>query len=229
MAQNYKLDIISPAFIASGVAIQAKGYLYRMLPDKGRRTEPEDYGLEGLEQLTLPGDSHTGEQPIDLSEEKWSGSGDYWLGRTVLTDLVVKVPEMGTMLLQDVAINVTAQKEIVRTALVGSDKEATGFKGTVKEYITQGDYQLTISVGIAAVDSDNRLLDQYPEKAMAAVVKALEVNEALEVSSVFLDIFEIRKIVVTNWTVKQMTYANRQTIEISAVSDSDYVIESTEY
>lgn len=157
-----------------------------------------------------------------MSETEWTGEGDYWLGRTVLTDMVVNVPDMGLLHIPDVAINVSLQKEIVKTALVGR-------KGTIKEYITQGDYQITMSVGVAAINDRNELIDQYPEQAMSMLRKVLETDTALEVGSAFLDIFEISRIVVTNFSVKQMTYANRQVVEITALSDSDYVIESTDY
>lgn len=221
--KKYDLKILSAAFVASGAAIQAKGYLYRMKPDKGRKTEGEDYGLDALPAMTQPSDTHgaAGER-IDMSETEWTGEGDYWLGRTVLTDMVVNVPDMGLLHIPDVAINVSLQKEIVKTALVGR-------KGTIKEYITQGDYQITMSVGVAAINDRNELIDQYPEQAMSMLRKVLETDTALEVGSAFLDIFEISRIVVTNFSVKQMTYANRQVVEITALSDSDYVIESTDY
>lgn len=82
---------------------------------------------------------------------------------------------------------------------------------------------------MAAINDRNELIDQYPEQAMSMLRKVLETDTALEVGSAFLDIFEISRIVVTNFSVKQMTYANRQVVEITALSDSDYVIESTDY
>lgn len=221
--EKYDLKILSGAFVASGAATQAKGYLYRLKPDKGRKSDLEDYELETLGAMPLPSDTHgVAGEPIDMSETEWSGDSDYWLGRTVLTDLVVNVPEMGLLHIPDVAMSVSLQKEIVKTALVGR-------KGTIKEYITQGDYQITMSVGVAAVNENHELIDQYPEQAMSVLRKVLETDKSLEVGSAFLDIFEINRIVVTNFTAKQMTYANRQVVEITALSDSDYVIESADY
>ena len=80
-----------------------------------------------------------------------------------------------------------------------------------------------------AVDENGKLLDQYPEQAVSTLRRALEVDEALTVSSMFLDVFEISKIVVTGFSAKQMTYSNQQTVEITAISDTDYVIQSTDY
>lgn len=64
---------------------------------------------------------------------------------------------------------------------------------------------------------------------MAQLREILERPEALEVSSAFLDLFGITHMVVTGFSAKQMTHANRQVIEITAVSDTEYVIESNDY
>lgn len=221
--QNYKFEIINAAFVASGVAIQAKGLLYRLRPDKGRNAQKEeDYKLGTLPGYALGGGTNEQGGTINKSEEEWSGSGDYWLGRTALTDLVIKVPGEGLLLMNDATVNVSLQKEVVKTSLVGRS-------GTIKEYITDGDYQLSISVGLVATDDEGRITDQYPERAMAQLREILEKPEALEVSSAFLDIFGITRMVVTGFTAKQMTHSNRQVIEITALSDTDYVIESTDY
>lgn len=221
--QEYKFELINAAFVASGAAVQAKGLLYRLRPDKDRDDQRnEDYKLGDLPGYAMPSGTGDSGSAINKSEEKWSGSGDYWLGRTELTDLVVKVPGDGLLLINDVSVNVSLQKEVVKTALVGR-------AGTIKEYITDGDYQLSMSVGMVAVDDDGRIIDQYPERAMAQLREILERPEALEVSSAFLDIFGITHIVVTGFTAKQMTHTNRQVIEITALSDTDYVIQSTEY
>ena len=212
--QEYKFEIINARFIASRVAIQAKGLAYRLRPNKGRDAQKnEDYKLG-----TLPGYVTGG----GTTEGDLSGSGDYWLGRTALTDMVVKVPDEGLLLINDATVNVSLQKEVVKTALVGR-------AGTIKEYITDGDYQLSISVGIVAVDDDGRICDQYPERAVAQLREIMERPEALEVSSAFLDLFGISHIVVTGFSAKQMTHSNRQVIEITALSDTEYVIESTDY
>ncbi len=221
--QEYKFEIINAAFVASGVAIQAKGLLYRLRPDKGRDGQKqEDYKLGTLPGYAMPGGTSENGGAINSSEERWAGSGDYWLGRTALTDLVVKVPGEGLLLINDVTVNVSLQKEVVKTALVGR-------AGTIKEYITDGDYQLSMSVGLVAVDDEGRITDQYPERAMAQLREILERPEALEVSSAFLDIFGITHIVVTGFSAKQMTHSNRQEIEITALSDTEYVIESNDY
>lgn len=220
---DYRLHIINAAFIASGVAVQAKGILYRLRADAGRDAQrDEDYQLGTLPGLQTAGGTDTGTRPVNKAEEAWEGSGDYWLGRTALTDLTVNVPGEGVLLINDAAMNVSLQKEIVRTALVGRS-------GTIKEYVTDGDYQISISVGVAAVDDEGRITDQYPERAVAQLREILERPEALEVGSRFLDLWGITHMVVTGFSARQMTHSNRQVIEITAVSDTEYVIESNDY
>lgn len=219
--QDYTFDIANARFVASGVAIQAKGLAYRLRFNKGRDDmRQEEYGLDRSEGLKLACKSCDGQQTINQGEEICET--DYWLGRNALTDVAIKVPGEGVLLINDVTVNVSLQKEIVRTALVGR-------QGTIKEYITDGDYQLTMSVGIVATDDDGRIIDQYPERAVGQLREVLESPETLEVSSIFLGLFGITHIVVTGFSAKQMTHSNRQVVEITAVSDTDYLIASNDY
>ena len=219
--RNYNLQIVNAALVAASVASQVvRPLLYKFKPLD--QSEATDYKLGDLRNQVVSSAVSTGDRSISLAETKWQGSEDYWLGRNVLTDLVVRVPEKGVLTIPDVTINISKQKEIVKTAIVGR-------AGTIKEYITDGDYQLSISIGIVSVDENNQIIDQYPESAISTLREVLEENQSLEASSTFLDVFAINKIVVTGFSAKQMTYANRQVVEVSALSDDDYIIQSTDY
>ncbi len=218
---DYNLQILNARFVASAALIQAKGLLYRLRPETGRETKSEDYGLGTLPAQRMPPGGGEAGAEIRLTDTDRKDAG-YWLGRSALTDLTVKVPEKGTLVINDVTVNVSMQTEIVKTALVGR-------KGTIKEYVSDGDYQLTLSVGVMAVTDEGELIDQYPERAMATLREVLETAEALEVSSAFLDVFGITRMVVTGFSAKQMTYANRQVVEVTALSDDEYVIKKTDY
>ena len=221
--ENYRFDIINARFIAAGVAVQVKGLAYRLKPNIGRDAmRQEDYSRINSGGLTVPSTTEDGSQSINENETVWVSSGDYWLGRNVLTSLAVNVPGEGVLLINDIVMNVSRQKEIVKTVLVGR-------KGTVKEYITDGDYQINMSVGIVAVNDRDEIIDQYPEKAVTQLREILDRPEALEVNSGFLDMFGINSIVVTGFSVKQMTHSNRQVVEITAISDDDYYIKCTDY
>ena len=219
--RNYNLQIVNAALVAASVASQVvRPLLYKFKPLD--QSEATDYKLGDLRNQVVSSAVSTGDRSISLAETKWQGSEDYWLGRNVLTDLVVRVPEKGVLTIPDVTSNISKQKEIVKTAIVGR-------AGTIKEYITDGDYQLSISIGIVSVDENNQIIDQYPESAISTLREVLEENQSLEASSTFLDVFGINKIVVTGFSAKQMTYANRQVVEVSALSDDDYIIQSTDY
>jgi hypothetical protein len=219
--REYKFNLVNAAFVASGIAVQAKGVAYRLASAKGDgQPRSADYGLGSNPGLTVRTGSGSGARSVNEAEDRFS-DGDYWLGRPALTDLALDIPGEGVLLVNDAVVNVSLQKEIVRTVVVGR-------KGSIKEYICDGDYQLSVSVGLVAVNDRGEIIDQYPERAVAQLREILERPEAIEVSSVFLGLFGINRIVVTGFSARQMTHSNRQVIEISAVSDDDYLIEASE-
>jgi hypothetical protein len=79
------------------------------------------------------------------------------------------------------------------------------------------------------VDSNGQIVDEYPKEGIRKIREFLDENKAVDVTSVFLSIFGIGRMVVTRFSLKQETASNRQTIEVRALSDEDYVIKSTEY
>ena len=219
--QEYKFDIINARFIASSVAIQAKGLAYSSRLNKKQDTmNMKRYDLDSGYGLKIDCKNCNGQTTINRGED--ISDKNYWLGRSALTDVAIIIPEEGVLLINDVTVNVSLQKEIVKTAIVGR-------KGTIKEYITDGDYQLSMSIGIVATDDNGEIIDQYPERAIEQMREILETPETLEINSIFLSLFGITHIVVTGFSAKQMTHSNRQVIEITALSDTEYVIESTDY
>ncbi len=73
------------------------------------------------------------------------------------------------------------------------------------------------------------ITDEWPGTELREARKLLERKEALRVHSEFLDALNIGRLVVRSYAVRQMTEANYQVIEISAVSDEDYEIFSNDY
>jgi hypothetical protein len=86
----------------------------------------------------------------------------------------------------------------------------------VKEYISKGDYQITIR---GALVSPSSL--RYPEEEVAQLKEYLEAETAIGVASRFLDdVFNIQTIVIESFSFPQMEGTqNVQLFEISAVSD----------
>lgn len=202
------LSPISFEFVAAGVARRARIALAKLTPSQVNKEVPSWSGHGGTPEtvaLTVP-----------ITDRS------FWESRYVLTELTLRKEDGETLTVNDAVVTVTQEKHIVRTTLVG-------LNGTIKEYICNGDYDINISVGIVAVDAEGQIVDEYPEEGIRKVREFLDENKAVEVTSVFLSIFGIERMVVTRFSLRQETASNRQTIEIKALSDEDYIIKSTDY
>lgn len=202
------LQPISFLFVAAGVNRRARLALTRLTPSQVNAQAPSWEGAGSPIQ--------TGELTIPVTDRS------YWEGRYVLTEITIRKEDGDTLTINDAVVNVSLEKHIVRTALVG-------LEGTIKEYISNGDYEISMNVGIVAVDSSGSIVDEYPQEGIRRVRGFLEENNSLEVSSPFFDILGIDRMVVTRFSLHQDTHSNRQTIEVKALSDKDYVIKQTEY
>lgn len=135
----------------------------------------------------------------------------------------LKVSYKGSELLfpNEPLIAVSLTKTIVETATVGKDR-----KGTVKEYITTEDYTLRIR-GLCF----NPLTPQeYPSQQIMELEKMFAINDSLEiVSNPFLELFQIRKIVLKDIDYEDMAgMPGMQKYTISAVSDQDFYADLNE-
>jgi len=108
-----------------------------------------------------------------------------------------------------VLIDVSQQKQIIKTNI-------QGVAGTVKEYISKGDYQVTIRGALVSESSV-----RYPEEEVTQLTEYLEAETSIGVASRFLDdIFNIQNIVVESFSFPQVEGTqNVQLFEVSAVSD----------
>lgn len=134
-----------------------------------------------------------------------------YLGTPVWADLTLRISETATefLNLQTVLLTVEQEKNIVKTA-------PQGRSGTVKEYISAGDYSVTIRGAMVGQSPDEYPIDQV--KQFLALVEA---NTAIVAISPFLQLFQIYNIVVETWRLEQLQgYQNVQPFEINAVSDT---------
>lgn len=152
---------------------------------------------------------------LPLTDRSW------WEGRYVLCELRIENEAGEGVTLADAVVSVSRERRIVSTGLVGRD-------GTVKEYINEGDWQISIAVGLQGM-RDGAMADVWPEESVREVRKLLEAKEALRVQSAFLDVWGISRMVVKSVSATQETESNYQTLGISAVSDEDYEIFSNDY
>lgn len=139
-------------------------------------------------------------------------------GRTWLTSLALKHGGK-EFIFNECLISLNMEKNIVTTALQGRN-------GTIKEYISDGDYNITIDAGISnyTIDQDGEHNIDYPIDAVAELKNILCLPETLEVQSDFLEIFGIKSAVVKSFDLQQETHSNRQSINIQMLSDEPYEI-----
>ena len=197
---------ISFQFVASGVATQVKGSLYRFKPSRTGKSPNWDGR----------GNEITTNEPRSPITDK-----SYWKDRYVLCELTLENRKKDRLVMNDAVVSVSRTKNIVTTQIVGMN-------GTVKEYISAGDYSVNIVVGVAAV-RDGVIVDEYPAEGLRELRAFLDDNEALSVHSEFLEVFDITSIVVKSFSVSQDTASNYQAVSITAESDEEYNIYSTDY
>ena len=134
--------------------------------------------------------------------------------------------ERYSLLFQEVVISVTQERNIVTTSLQGRD-------GTIKEYISNGDYGITLDIALTDYEgepdeqTDEQFLlpkQDYPISRVETLRKLLTTPQTVEVESDFLYAFGIRSAVVTSFSLQQETHSNRQSVQIQMLSDEPYEI-----
>ncbi|MRI64458.1 hypothetical protein EDM00_10745 [Ornithobacterium rhinotracheale] len=125
----------------------------------------------------------------------------------------------------EIIITLSQERNIVTTPLQGRD-------GTIKEYISDGDYSITLDVAIlplSAVAQDDESTfaiaeNHYPDEEIKRLHRLLLEKQALEVQSDFLTLFDIKSAVVKSYSLQQETHSNRQSLQIQMLSDKAYEI-----
>lgn len=117
------------------------------------------------------------------------------LGRWVFMPVVIEAKV--SYELPYAIMNISSKKSIVETALVGG-------VGSVKELISTGDYNISITAVLVGQDG------KYPETEIEAINSIWKINEPVELISVFTDIIfdENDKVVI-----KHIGYPSMQGIE----------------
>lgn len=197
---------VSISFVAAGAAQYALKSLVRFKP--GRTGEAPSWEGRGADITT-----HEVGTPIT--------DRAYWEGRYALCTLTFRKEDGAELEITDAVAAVSRERRIVSTALAGRD-------GTVKEYISEGDWAVNVIIGVQAVRG-GVITDDYPDEELRKLREFLDEKKPLEVYSNFLDIFDITKVVIKSYSASQATEANYQAVSISAVSDEDYEIYSNEY
>lgn len=151
----------------------------------------------------------------NISEQKSKG-GQYFM--------TLKVSDKNgaeTLFPNEPLVSFDLAKTIIETPTVGQSR-----KGTVKEYITTEDWQITIQ-GLCINTEDS---DLYPSQQVEELNRLFQKNEALEVqSNKLFSLFGINNIVLKDISFDPMPgQEGIQKYEIKAVSDQDFFAELDE-
>lgn len=143
------------------------------------------------------------------------------LGQRRLTSLAIGYAG-SNIEIDECILSVTQEKNIVSTPLQGRD-------GTVKEYISDGDYNITAEIAVTNYNQKGGELNdessfEYPKEKLETLVKLLQVKDTIIVDSAFLDVFGVTSVVVQSYSLQQETHSNRQSLQIQLLSDEPYEI-----
>lgn len=144
---------------------------------------------------------------ISIPAEAWS-----YLGTPVFSLLEISTQDDSKSLIIDTALlEVSQSKNIVKTAINGRN-------GTIKEYVSDGDYQINIKgVLVNNEDGYNR-----PTQLIQALIALCSVPESLKVASKFLQLFDVNNIVIDEFSFPQSEgFQNVQPFELTCSSDTD--------
>lgn len=121
---------------------------------------------------------------------------------------VTETTEYRGIRVDTVIFDVSQTKNIVTT-------QVQGRSGTIKEYISDGDF--IISARGAIVNEDNI----YPERDVKTLINICKVPDALKITSPFLNnIFGIQEVVIMNYRLNQSEgFRNLQLFELTLQSD----------
>lgn len=152
-----------------------------------------------------------------------TGGGDYpaqqveiraselasWMGTPVFNEVRLESQDRSiSITLETVLVEINQSKNIVRTQVAGRE-------GTVKEYISKGDYFIVLKGGIFSTDPQD-----YPTDDVTTLIQLLDSEEALLISSDFLQLFGVYNYVVSSYNMPQrIGHQSNQLYEIRGYSD----------
>jgi hypothetical protein len=140
------------------------------------------------------------------TEDEAKAKAISWMGTPIRDRLILESDDL-TVILDNVIMTLSMTKNIVKTII-------NGRKGTVKEWVSDGDYNITVSGGLYGHTS------AYPEEQVFALRRVLESGQALNCQSDFLDLFGVYQIVIETFNIPQSEgFTNVQPFDFTASSD----------
>ena len=113
-----------------------------------------------------------------------------------------------------VLITVTGSKNIIKTPIVGR-------RGTVKEYISMGDYQINVKGAIFPDQTKTSNANVYPRDRVDLLIQLLTLPKPLPIACDFLGQFDINFLIVDpEFTISEKVGSrNEVPFEFNAISD----------
>jgi hypothetical protein len=158
--------------------------------------------------------------PFIVGEDSDEVTATTYLGTPVFSSFVFsEVQEEGLteLDLQTVLISVDKTKNVIETPVQNR-------AGSVKEYISDGDYRINLSGALVSKErtvapvEDAELLDRF-----------CSLGQALEVGSTFLQIFDVLSVVVLDYTISERRGTrNTYDFKINMVSDNPIELDLSE-
>lgn len=135
----------------------------------------------------------------------------------VTKDITLETNVKGGLQLDNCIIDVAQAKNIIKTDVVD-------YKGSIKEYISDSDFTITIRGFVATKHPD-----LYPIDSTKLLEDYLKAPIALSIANAFLnDVFGINNIVVESYSLSQQQgLRNVQYFQINCLSDETFVILET--
>jgi hypothetical protein len=166
-------------------------------------------------------------QPTAKAQDQGLESGNYrsLLGTLVFSNLDISggsyTDNNGVkrtydgVLIDTVLFKVGQQKHIVKTAIQGRN-------GTVKEYVSDGDYSIVMEI---VINGGNGV---YPKEAVNALIACLQCTTALTINSWFIRQYGITEMVVDYYEQDQVQGSHSSVkFRIQASSDTTQIITLT--
>ncbi len=125
--------------------------------------------------------------------------------------------------LDTILFDVTPTKNIVTTSMNGSTN------GTVKQYISLGDYEIRGTGLITGSSFESgggskfnvERLEDVPEEEIRKINEIFKIPQEIEIVSEFLDFFDISTVVVTRLRISQLEgYRDSLLLDIEMISDN---------
>jgi hypothetical protein len=159
---------------------------------------------------------------VDLSQLGLNATGTDAVGRKVFSDceLISKVLGRSFTFPQEIIIGLRKQKNLVVTPVTGNNNQ-TG--GVVVEQLNQSFFEINIKGYLTERDYT---LPRYPQDLVQELEEFMNAPEALEVESDYLELHNIRKMVIKsfNWLPLEGG-ARMQHFTITAFEYRDFLVE----